>query len=212
MSRKKKHSKALRQFFSWARLLHIYISTALFTLLMFFCLTGYFLNHLKTFGGTAKDGSIEVQLPQGVVESLKAGAETLEVKPLNDWLFHRYNLRTLNSVEFDREMNELFVDFNLPAGFATAIVNLEDGEMLLDYRRGNTLAIWNDLHKGRNSGEVWSWVIDISALLMVLFAITGVVILFQLKKQRKTGLLLVVLGTLTPVIIYFLAVPRMTGV
>lgn len=30
-------------------------------------------------------------------------------------------------------------------------------------------AVLNDLHKGRNTGEIWKWFIDITALLMVVF-------------------------------------------
>ncbi|VUD46041.1 hypothetical protein TDB9533_00744 [Thalassocella blandensis] len=212
MSSKKHHSKALRQFFYWARLLHIYVSTALFALLIFFCITGYFLNHLKTFGGQNEDGSIQIRLPEKIHQSLDDSSTTMNVTTLTQWLHQRYHLQAPRSIEFDRDMNELFVDYNLPAGYATAVVNLDDGELVLDYRRGNTLAIWNDLHKGRHSGKVWSWIIDLSALLMVFFALTGIAILFQHKKQRKTGVILVVLGALTPVVIYLVAVPRLQGV
>ena len=39
------------------------------------------------------------------------------------------------------------------------------------------IALLNDLHKGRNSGEVWKRFIDITALLMVFFVLTGVCLL-----------------------------------
>jgi hypothetical protein len=66
----------------------------------------------------------------------------------------------------------------------------------------------NDLHKGRHTGEYWSWLIDISAVFMLLFSFTGLIILFQQLKRRGTGLWLLMWGTATPVLIYLIWVPR----
>lgn len=42
---------------------------------------------------------------------------------------------------------------------------------------------------------------------MILFALTGVIILFQNRRRRMSTLASVALGALTPVGIYFLFVP-----
>ena len=48
------------------------------------------------------------------------------------------------------------------------------------------VAVINDLHKGRDSDSSWNWVIDASALFLVLVALTGLGIqLFQKKRRRR---------------------------
>ena len=69
------------------------------------------------------------------------------------------------------------------------------------------VAVMNDLHKGRDSGSTWSWVIDISAVLMTLVSATGLVLLLYLKRRRLSGLVTGVVGTIIIVLIYLFAVP-----
>jgi hypothetical protein len=54
----------------------------------------------------------------------------------------------------------------------------------------------NDLHKGRHTGAEWSVVIDISAIISALVAITGLILVFFLKLHRKLRLSLAVAGIL----------------
>jgi len=37
------------------------------------------------------------------------------------------------------------------------------------------------LHKGRDSGPIWSVLLDVSAILLTLIAVTGLALLFYLK-------------------------------
>lgn len=37
-------------------------------------------------------------------------------------------------------------------------------------------AVINDLHKGRDSGDTWQWLIDISAVLLAFVSLTGYLI------------------------------------
>jgi hypothetical protein len=60
----------------------------------------------------------------------------------------------------------------------------------------------NDLHKGRDTGSTWLWVIDISSILMTIVSVTGLILLLFLKKKRLSGLLLLLLGLIAVSIIY----------
>lgn len=213
MSKRSQKRKAWkRNFYAWSRLLHIYISAALFALLIFFSITGYFLNHLNTFGGSASDGDFELQIPAEILSNLRDDSGQIYSDALLVWLKQNHGLSKMNSLEYDADMAEVFIDYSLPAGYASVILELNSELYTLEYRRGDTLAIWNDLHKGRHTGAGWSWVIDLSALFIVFFAITGFILIFQNKKQRRTALVLCAIGTLTPVVLYYLLVPRLIGV
>lgn len=199
--------------FKFSRIIHIYLSMALLALLAFFCLTGIFLNHGDWFSNHYIDKSVALVLPERIQKAL-TNSRPLHKLPLNDiqaYLDEKYHLSRLNQVEFDEEMGEIVLDYQLPAGFATAYLKI-DGSSTLEFRKGSIITIMNDLHKGRHSGTVWPWVIDISAALMLVFSIAGLVLLLQNRKYRLTGLWLSGLGVLTPLLIYWFWVPYVTGV
>ena len=180
----------------------------LFSLLLFFCITGLVLNHPEWLDGAdAEQGVKTYQLPGGLRRALLAGSPDLA--GLEDHIGSLTGLRNPGEVNLDREFGEVTLDYPLPAGYAFVVVAAESGAMEVDYRRGTLLALWNDLHKGRHSGPVWGLLIDASAVFMVLFALTGLVILVQSPRFRGRGLVLVVLGTLSPWLVYLLAVPSL---
>ena len=69
------------------------------------------------------------------------------------------------------------------------------------------VALINDLHKGRDTGIPWSVVIDLSAVLMAVSAITGLVLLYSIKRKRVAGTLTALAGTLVLWLAYRWLVP-----
>ncbi len=203
------------EFSRFARVLHIYFSTLLLTLLILFCATGIVLNHLDWLSGSSTDGSVEAKLPAELKQKLSLLEQSDNANPpyneIQVWLREHYQLRHPESIDYDAEFSELLFDYQIPGGYASAIVNL-DGELNLEYRQGSAWSILGDLHKGRHSGAVWAWVIDLSAVLMILFAITGMIILFQNRRHRYRALALALVGTVSPIFIYVLWVPRLAGI
>lgn len=202
-------SPALRRaFFLWSRTIHIYVSSALFVALVFFSITGITLNHSSTFNDKQHSEN-ELTLPRTVADSLTAtGAvwpASLEV--LNDFIKESYNLENPRSFSADADSQQIELDYPLPGGYAFIIVDVPGETIIVEREQGNAWALLNDLHKGRHTGEKWIWAMDISAVLMLLFAVTGLIILFQLPKRRKTGVWAVILGTATPILLYWLLVP-----
>jgi hypothetical protein len=69
------------------------------------------------------------------------------------------------------------------------------------------IAIMNDLHKGRDTGEAWSRLIDVGAGLMCLVSMSGLVLIFFLNKRRLSGLLALATGSALCVFVYRIWVP-----
>jgi hypothetical protein len=69
------------------------------------------------------------------------------------------------------------------------------------------VAVMNDLHKGRDTGAVWSKIIDVSASLMTLVSLTGLVLIFFLQKKRMNGLIAVGIGAILCLAVYWVWVP-----
>jgi len=59
-----------KKVFSFSRWLHIYVSTALFSLLIFFCFTGITLNHAAWFSNDGEQQTKTIPLPQSLLSSL----------------------------------------------------------------------------------------------------------------------------------------------
>ena len=68
-------------------------------------------------------------------------------------------------------------------------------------------ALLNDLHKGRDSGKAWSWLIDVSAVFLTFVSVTGIVLILFLQKRRFTGLMAGAVGVALCGIVYMLWVP-----
>lgn len=195
-----------RRLFAICRWLHVYLSTALFALLLFFSLSGFTLNHASWFTADGAQGVETFPLEDEVHRLLLAPA-VFPTEQLTAYIDRRFGLKNPRSIDLDLELGEVSLDYPLPAGYAFITVFIDSKALELEYRRGSIVALLNDLHKGRASGAEWSLLIDLSAIVMALFSIAGLVILLQHKKYRSTGLLAVAIGMLFPVALYFCYVP-----
>jgi hypothetical protein len=66
------------------------------------------------------------------------------------------------------------------------------------------VAVMNDLHKGRDTGQGWSWIIDFSAIFMSLVSLTGLTLLLFIKKRRGNGLIVALIGVIAVGMMYWL--------
>jgi hypothetical protein len=62
----------------------------------------------------------------------------------------------------------------------------------------------NDLHKGRDTGPAWSLFIDVSAILLALVSLTGMILLLFLKRRRSSGLVIAALGLVLAWLVYII--------
>ena len=109
--------------------------------------------------------------------------------------------------EFRADEFECLILFKGPGYSADTVVNRETGKYTVTETVMGAVAIINDLHKGRDTGPLWSWVIDLSAALMVFVSITGIVLIFYLKRKRMSGIITAVAGTILFAAAYIWMVP-----
>jgi uncharacterized protein len=203
------------------RWLHIYVSLLGFTTLLFFAITGITLNHPTWFGieaerttehkGELNKAWLQRPLPPVETTAPADGGEidyALQVDKLAvaEHLRQTHHLRGAVG-EFRVDERECLVVFKGPGYSADVIINRETGSYQLTETALGAVAILNDLHKGRDTGASWSWVIDISALLMVFVSITGLVLIFYLRRRRWSGIITAVAGTILFALLYVWFVP-----
>lgn len=187
-----------------SRWLHTYLSMISFIVVLFFAVTGITLNHAEWFDGTVVEKKINGSVPADWVNN----NDTTRIKKLEVVEFLRKNYSIRGSVsDFLIDDQECTLSFKGPGYSADAFVNRKDGKFRLVEMKLGLVAVLNDLHKGRDSGKSWSWMIDISATLLALVSLTGLAMLFFLKKKRIYGLLLAFTGGVICYLIYQFLVP-----
>ena len=174
-----------------SRWLHLYLSMFSFLIVLFFSVTGITLNHADWFDGKETEKKFSGTVPLTWVKT----PDTAKIKKLEivELLRSKYHITGYVS-DFFIEDEQCSLSFKGPGYSADAFINRKDGTFKLTELRLGLVAVMNDLHKGRDSGKGWSWVIDISAGLLTLVSLSGLAMLFFLKKKRLGGVLWIIVG------------------
>ena len=183
-----------------SRWLHIYLSMVSFAIVFFFAVTGLTLNHTEWFAEqqrTAQQtGNVEVKWVKTDSDDKVAKLEIVEQ------LRRTHNIKAALS-EFRLEEAQCAVSFKGPGYSADAFINRASGAYDLTENRMGFVAILNDLHKGRDTGLAWSRLIDASAIFMTFVSVTGMALIFFLKRRRVSGLVMTVVGGVVCYFVYW---------
>jgi hypothetical protein len=188
-----------------ARLIHVYVSMALLTLLLFFSVTGITLNHPEWFSHHQPIVT-EQEVNIVTVQKLALENDDISIKQQQSVTRELEQALAISLVNAKAELmsGELFYSIK-EAGQSTSIaIDLETGEAFYEQTHYGWWAVLNDLHKGRNTSKFWGWIIDLSSVLFIIFAITGFILAMPQKRFRRT-LLLSLSSTILAIIsiIYF---------
>jgi len=190
-----------RRIAKWSRWLHIYVSMFSFAVVFFFAVTGLTLNHATKFGDQVHTvngkGKLNVKWVNPTDTSKIAKLEIVE---------YLRNTQHLNGALSDFRIDDAQCDvsFKGPGYAADIFITRQTGEYEIAQTSAGWVGVLNDLHKGRDTGSTWSLVIDISAVLMTLVSLTGMILIFYLKRKRLSGLILAAMGLLLAYLIYII--------
>ena len=171
-----------------------------FGVLLFFAVTGLTLNHTDWFSSAQRSVQVKGSLNPVWLQGNVAKLEIVE------------HLRQKHKVsgalsDFRIDDAQCSVSFKGPAYTADTFIDRKTGAYDLTETRMGFVALINDLHKGRDSGRAWGWVIDLSAILMTLVSLSGLVLIFYLQKRLASGLLTLLGGALACYLAYWYWVP-----
>ncbi len=174
-----------------------------FGIVLFFAVTGLTLNHAEFFSYQTRVQQIKGQVDAKWVKAPDDKVDKLAVVE---------HLRTADQVksalsDFHIDDAQCEVSFKGPGYTADAFIDRNTGKYDLTITRNGIVAVMNDLHKGRDTGPVWSNIIDISASLMTLVSLTGLILIFFLQKRRMPGLIAIGIGAILCLAVYFVWVP-----
>lgn len=175
-------------FFRLSRMLHAYLSAFAFLTLIFFSATGVLLNHPEWFETyRPAEGKVAFALTPAELAAAKAskdhGRALAAAAQSHASLPGAY-------ASADIDGREALVRLEGPKGSSDVTIDLSTGKADGRVTRPNLLAVIQDLHRGKNSGAAWRWVIDLSAWIVLGLSLIGYVLFFSLRFRLKTCLVL----------------------
>jgi hypothetical protein len=195
----------------WLKNLHRWhwISAALsLTGMLMFAITGFTLNHASQIEAKPSVVKRSATLPAALQTVLRAQGEQHAGKraplppALADWAKTSFAINVAG-LDAEWEEDEAYVPMPRPGGDAWLRMAADGAAEYEKTDRG--MVSWlNDLHKGRNTGGVWSWFIDIFAGACMVFAITGFLIMKLHAANRPSTWPVIGFGVLVPILLALL--------
>ncbi len=170
-------------------------------IVLFFSVTGITLNHPDwTFGQPPVSATVTGSLPANAVTAV--GPDLLVV---SEFLRTEYGVRG-SVTDSSMRPAEGSISYRGPGYAADVLIRTSDASFSLTTRTSGFVAVMNDLHKGRNTSTLWKWVIDVTAGLLVVMSLTGIVLQVTIRRRRRTAFVLGLVGTVACVLLIWVSV------
>jgi hypothetical protein len=176
-----------RDFYRHSRYVHGWLSAFAFLTLLFFSVTGLLLNHPEWFEPAKTEQTTQLILPESILKSIKQQENPSDA--ILNYVRQQQNVvgRYQSSEVMD---NEVMIRLESPAGATDIWVMADTGETEITQKPASTVSMLNDLHRGKNSGLAWSWLIDISAIIVIALSLVGYILFLSIKTRLVTHLVL----------------------
>jgi uncharacterized protein len=187
-------------FKSWSRTIHIYISMLGLLAVIFFSVTGIMLNHEEWFGFATphvvkKEGSI--------FEAMDKEPDKLAIV---EKLRKDYGA-TGAMDSFEIEDDRLTIAFKSPGRHTDVTIQRADGHAAVSLESYGFSGRFVDLHRGTDAGPGWRFIIDATAVLLLVTCATGLLLWCLVPKWRPLGLAALAVCLIAFAVVYFAFVP-----
>ena len=192
---------ATPNFRRFVRQLHWISASLVFMSLIFYAVTGFVLNNEDDLLPKPQATQVEKPLTEamlGEIATLKSNA------PLPESL--RASLSTLTGADLRYAMIRVdkgTTTITMPAPGVKASLKFDMDAKTVTYDRSTRgpLGVLTDLHKDKGAGSLWHLYINIFAIAVVIFALSGFVLLLYAANNRAITWPLIIGGLALPLII-----------
>jgi len=181
-------SRARMQLYRTTHLWHWISAAVCFAALTLFTITGITLNHASAISAEPTVTSGSAQLPDDLRAELRNTTLSGTAPPpanIVEWAEREFKL-SLSGASAEWSDEELYLSAPGPGRDAWVSIDRESGTGKFEATDRGWVAYFNDLHKGRNTGIAWTIFIDVIAVAVLFFSITGLVLLWIQARQRTS--------------------------
>ncbi len=194
VSRRKEGGLDKGAFFRLSRMLHAYLSAFAFMALIFFSATGILLNHPEWFENyQPAEKAVAFSFTPSELAAFRSSKD--QGRAMAEGARAKAPLPGAYA-SADLDGGHALVRLEGPKGNTDLNVDLKTGAVQGKVSRANLLAIVQDLHRGKNSGAAWRFVIDATAYVVIALSLIGYVLFFSLRFRLRTSLILTGLSLL----------------
>ena len=196
----------LKQLHQW----HWISSAICLMAMLLFSFTGFTLNHAAQIEAKPEVTRLKATLPETLRAQLEryaaehADAEVPLPSEIADWANASFPV-DVRGKRAEWSVDDAYIALPRPGGDAWLRI-AADGAAEYESTSRGWISWLNDMHKGRNTGPVWSWFIDIFAIACVVFCLTGFLILKYHAAKRPSTWPVVGFGVVLPAVIALLFV------
>lgn len=160
----------LRQMRQWH-----WISAAICLIgMLLFSVTGITLNHAGQIEARPSVSERTATVPKALLDQIKSvpakGRETVPAA-VATWVSEAMRV-DVRGREAELSPNEIYIALPRPGGDAWLALDRQTGEARYERTDRGWISYLNDLHKGRNTGAVWSLFLDLFAIACIIFCLT----------------------------------------
>jgi hypothetical protein len=174
--------------------------------LLLFAVTGFTLNHAAQIEAQPKITKIEKQVSSATLTGLASVTANVPLTPVQATAIRSAVGIDVRGATVDADDDGIYLTLSAPGADSTLEISRIDGHATYERTDRGLIAVLNDLHKGRHSGPVWAMFIDLIAIACVVFAVTGLGLLWLYARGRRVTWPLVALGLVLPFILFLLFV------
>ena len=172
--------------------------------ILLFAITGITLNHATQIEAKPKIELVQTATPIKInqqLQQLTQQASPLLPKNIEQWLRTQHGISLSDESQIEWSTDEVYISLPKAGGDAWARFSLNNAQFEYESTSRGIISLVNDLHKGRHTGLVWQWFIDVFALACLVFSLTGFFILQQHARRRPMVWPLVGAGLVIPALL-----------
>lgn len=173
-----------------------------------FAITGITLNHADVIDATPEKQIVEAALSAELMHDmlqrkthvLAAQSQAQAVLPstFRAWYAQQPYAEKITGKKAEWDEYEVYMGIPKPGGDSWFRVDFEEGTFYQETINRGWVSYFNDLHKGRNTSFAWVIMLDVLAVIMLIYTVTGLLLLKRYAKGRKSTWPLIIAGLVIP--------------
>lgn len=169
--------------------IHIFSAMLVLLLMLFFAVSGFFLAHPDLSQGDEATTQLTIKPPAWLSNATQWDEKyTQHGLQLMLWLDTQHNVRGVDyEFEWDDMDNLLIISLQSPGGNTLVEYFADERRIEVAQSPFSFLDMLNNVHRAKHTSTLWKYMSDASAIIMVLFCLTGLWLALIHKNTRRAS-------------------------